>query len=91
MVQKEGTQLAVMNMKKGNRSYNMLTEISYEHIYMCRISISHTICIWDNHVFETNFKNSLPLNTESLLIFRSIGMPNDFLVHLNLQSPNEEN
>ena len=77
-------------MKKGNRSYNMLNDVSYKDIHMCRIYITNTICIWGNHIFATNFKNTLTLNTESLLICRSIGMPDDYLVNFNLQSPNNK-
>ena len=76
-------------MKKGNKSYNMLRGISYKDIHMCRIYISHTICIWGDHIFYTNFKNTLPLNKESLLICRSIGMTDDKLVYLNVQSSND--
>ena len=78
-----------MNMKKKNRSYNMLTDSSYEDIHMCRINISHTICIWGDHIFDTNFKKTLPLNNESLLICRSMGMPDDAVEKLNLQSCND--
>ena len=78
-------------MKKPNRSYKILTDVSYKDIHMCRIYITHTICIWGNHIFDTNLKKNLPLNTESLLICRSIGMPDDELVNLNLQSPHDDN
>ena len=77
-------------MKKPNRSYNMLTDVSYKDIDMCRIYITHTICIWGNHIFYNNFKNTLTLNAESLLICRSIGIPDDEPVNLNLQSPNKK-
>ena len=78
-----------MNMKKKNRSYNMLTDISYEDINMCRINISHTICIWGDHIFDTNFETTLPLNNESLLMCRSIGMHDDAVKKSNLQSRND--
>ena len=82
VVQKEGEIWQLINMKKYNRSYNMLDNISYGHIHMCRITISHTIFIWVNHIFNTNFKSSIPLNTGSLQIFRSIGIHDDFFINL---------
>ena len=55
----------------------MLNHISFKDIHMCRISLTHTICIWGHHIFDSNFASTLPLNLPNLLICRSIGMPED--------------
>ena len=55
----------------------MLNDISFKDIHMCRINLTHTICIWGNHIFDSNFEKTLPLNLECLLICRSIGIPDD--------------
>ena len=68
-----------------------MNDISYEHTHMCRITISHTVCIWINHIFDTNFKISIPLNTESLKIYRSIGMHDECFIHLNIHANNDVN
>ena len=79
IVLKQGKKYIVTNMKRKNRSYNMLNDISFKDIHMCRINLTHTICIWGNHIFDSNFEKTLPLNLECLLICRSIGMPDDFI------------
>ena len=55
----------------------MLNDISFYDIHMYRINVTHTICIWGNHIFDSKFQNTLPLNLECLLMCRSIGMPDD--------------
>ena len=55
----------------------MLNDISVKDVHMCQINLTHTICIWGNHIFDSNFEKILPLNLECLLICRSIGMPDD--------------
>ena len=79
-----------MNMKKGNRPYNMLKDISFKDIHMCRINVTHTICIWGNHIFDSNFQNTLPLNHACLLMCRSIGMPDDFINKVKEQQRDDD-
>ena len=55
----------------------MLNDISFKDIHMCRINVTHTICIWGNHIFDSNFENTLPLNRHCLKLCRSIVMPDD--------------
>jgi hypothetical protein len=62
---------------KKNRSYNMLNNMSFKDIHMCRINVTHTICIWGNNIFDSNFQKTLPINLECSLMCRSIGMPYD--------------
>ena len=46
---------------------------------MCRISITHTICIWGYHIFDSNFEHTLQLNLPNLLLCRKIGMGKDYM------------
>ena len=57
----------------------MPTNILFEDIHMCRISITHTICIWGYHIFDRNFEHTLQLNLPNLLLCRKIGMGEDYM------------
>ena len=51
----------------------MLQYVCENYIYMCRITLIHTICIWGHHIFDSNFDTPLPLTAHNLLYCRSIG------------------
>ena len=70
----------------------MLQDSCENYIYMCRITLIHTIFIWGHHIFDSNFYMTLPLTAQNLMYCRSIGQDYDTVqtydehIHANVGS-----
>ena len=78
-------------MKKKNRKYNMLNDVSIEHIHMYRINLTHTLCIWGYHIFDSNFAQTIELNLHNLLLCRKIGGCEDDMDTVKINNHDEDN
>ena len=55
----------------------MLQDACANYIYIFRITLIHTICIWGHHIFDSNFDTTRPLTEHNSLYSSSIGQDYD--------------